>query len=128
MYYTENIKFCFQFSEGLKNHGTGAGGTRNISGTNSFHRRLEVELAQWHGKDAGVLFNSCYLANETAIATLAQNLPNCEIFSDAANHASIIQGMDLLLSLDIHSVIRPYYFFDIIMLLTLFKLCIRNPP
>ncbi|EDV25337.1 uncharacterized protein TRIADDRAFT_55298 [Trichoplax adhaerens] len=82
-------------TEALKCCGTGAGGTRNISGTNSLHRRLEAELAQWHRKDAGLLFNSCYLANETAISTLAQQLPNCEIFSDAGNHASIIQGIRL---------------------------------
>ncbi|KAM3877549.1 5-aminolevulinate synthase, non-specific, mitochondrial [Diretmus argenteus] len=77
----------------LQKHGSGAGGTRNISGTSKFHVDLEKELADLHGKDAALLFTSCFVANDSTLFTLAKMLPGCEIYSDAGNHASMIQGI-----------------------------------
>ncbi|KAM7339229.1 hypothetical protein ACRRTK_002713 [Alexandromys fortis] len=79
--------------ETLKNHGAGAGGTRNISGTSKFHVELEQELAELHRKDSALLFSSCFVANDSTLFTLAKLLPGCEIYSDAGNHASMIQGI-----------------------------------
>ncbi|EDL86349.1 aminolevulinic acid synthase 2, isoform CRA_d [Rattus norvegicus] len=79
--------------ETLKNHGAGAGGTRNISGTSKFHVELEQELAELHHKDSALLFSSCFVANDSTLFTLAKLLPGCEIYSDAGNHASMIQGI-----------------------------------
>ncbi|MBL8644568.1 MAG: 5-aminolevulinate synthase [Rhodospirillaceae bacterium] len=72
---------------------TGAGGTRNIAGTHLVHTDLEAALARLHGKDAALLFTSGYLANLGALATLAAKIPNCVVFSDAKNHASMIAGI-----------------------------------
>lgn len=80
-------------SDALEKHGAGAGGTRNISGNSMFHENLEKRMAQLHEKEAALLFSSCYVANDSTLFTLARALPSCHIFSDAGNHASMIQGI-----------------------------------
>ena len=79
--------------QAIKKHGVGAGGTRNISGNSLLHEDLETEIASLNKKEAALIFTSCYVANDTTLYTLATKLPGCQIFSDAGNHASMIQGI-----------------------------------
>lgn len=76
-----------------KELGTGSGGTRNISGTSTYHADLEKSLAELHNKEASLLFPSAYTANQSTLWTLCKKLGGCEVYSDELNHASMIQGV-----------------------------------
>ncbi len=90
---SQNEEIRQAMRDALDKWGTGAGGTRNIGGTAWVHDRLEKEIAAWHGKQSALLFSSGYVANEAALSALVRMLPDCVVFSDEKNHASMIMGI-----------------------------------
>ncbi len=89
----QNPQVLAAMHEALDATGAGSGGTRNISGTTVYHKRLEAELADLHGKDGALVFTSAYIANDATLSTLRAIFPGLIIYSDALNHASMIEGV-----------------------------------
>lgn len=90
---SHNPKVIAAATLAAQKHGTSAGGTRNISGSTPLHSALETSVADLHGKQAGLVFTSGYVTNSGTLATLGRLMPDCVIFSDRLNHASMIHGI-----------------------------------
>jgi 5-aminolevulinate synthase len=89
----QHPKVVEAITKAVTENGAGSGGTRNIAGTNKYHLELESELADLHYKEASLLFANCYSANQSAISTIVSLIPGLVLFSDAKNHASLIDGI-----------------------------------